>query len=95
MLLTDFERDQLSVGRQGTSQPDAAVAGQRADLEDLFRPAGGGEHLEELALQRGDLDRGHVVVARGLEGGAQGIIFGGKTPFQLGSDGGACLCLLA
>src|SRR5579883_609350 len=40
-----FQRNQTPAFRQGARQPDTAIAGQRTDLKDLARIAGGGEQL--------------------------------------------------
>jgi hypothetical protein len=51
-----FQRYQPSVCRQGTRQPDGAVAAERAELENAFRPLHPREEMEEFALRRRDLD---------------------------------------
>ena len=47
----------LPVRRKSPAQPDRAVATQRPELEDRPRPERPRQHLQELALRRGDLDR--------------------------------------
>ncbi len=76
MLRIEFERDETAAGRQRPAQPDRAVAGERADLEDAARALDAGEQVQELALRRGHTDRGQAGrparLLRGIEHGVRG-----------------------
>ena len=45
-----LERDQPAVGRQGSCQPDRAIAAERADFEDSARVLNARQNMQELAL---------------------------------------------
>jgi hypothetical protein len=61
-----FERDETAVRRQRARQPDGAITGERADLEDPPRPMDPREQVQELALGRRHADRRQARRASGL-----------------------------
>src|SRR5690348_16062052 len=95
MLLAYLEREEAATGRQRPREPDAAVARQRADLEDFARATGRRQHLEQPPLQRRDRDRRHAARSRRLLRAAQRLIFGREKRHQLAVYERAPLRLLA
>jgi hypothetical protein len=58
MARIELQRDQAPVGGQRASEPQAAVAPERADLQDPPRPNHPSQDLQQLALGRADRDWG-------------------------------------
>jgi hypothetical protein len=74
MLRIVFERDETAVRGQRARQPDRAVAGERADLEDAARAVDPRQQMKELALGRRHADRRQARrAARLLRGVEHGI----------------------
>ena len=56
MFRVGFERDEPSIIRQRTCEPDSAIASERSDLEDRARALHTGQQHQQLALIRRHVD---------------------------------------
>ena len=72
VLWIEFEGYQSTVPRQSSCQPNGAVAAQRSDFENALSAGQLREQMQELALERGNIDRreasGLIGIPRSLEG---------------------------
>ena len=62
-----FERDQAALGRQSARQPDRAVAAKRSNFENAPCADHAGQHVQKLALRRGNVDLRQARRGVGLE----------------------------
>jgi hypothetical protein len=89
VFLTHLQRNELAIRWERPRQPDAAIARQRPDLQDAPRATRRRKDLQQLPLQRRDLDRRHAMLLRRLDGKLQRLILRREHSLQTLLDLGA------
>ena len=91
VLLVQLEGVEQAARRQGAREAHAAVAAERADLDDAPRRAGAGEHLEVQPVERAYLDRRQPGSAAARADLAQHVVLGRVDRLGPCGEGGVAL----